>query len=88
MATSMESLLHYIKMNHYQIVPCEGKDLCEEGDQPGFDPRLHRLRVPLLQHPPRLHQLLRVPLQRGGHQVGKLIQIKRPVWYFSRIGDI
>ena len=47
-----------------------------------------KIETPLLQHPPRLHQLLRVPLQRGGHQVAELIQIKRPVWYFSRIGDI
>ena len=54
-----------------QVVTRESKNLCEEGDQLGFDPRLHRLCLSLLQHPPRLHQLLRVPLQRGGHQVGK-----------------
>ena len=52
-----------------QVIPHEVQNLGEEGDQLGFDSRLHRLCLSLLQHPPRLHQLLRVSLQWGGHQV-------------------
>ena len=60
-----------------KVVTREGTNLGEEGAELGDSPRVHRLRLPLLQHPQGLRQLLRVSLQRGGHQVSRYL-----IWFF------
>ena len=47
---------------NFQAFSKEVAGLRQEGTEPRFDPRLHRCRLPRLQHPQSVHQLLRVPL--------------------------